>query len=745
MTGVQTCALPICIGSLFGAYNAVPKAEGGIIGYKEGGEVGYADGGVMDLADFNFAKPSNKAAVDYQMKQAQQGLPTMIPFSTLRALDTEFKRLQQAPAGSPQTTVAQDLAMQVLAQSRPQSMGQGLGSLPAPNFDQEETFSAANGGIIAFAKGGNEGEPKITESDLDALRMVESNGDPNAVSNRNAMGEFQIIPTTAASPGFGIKPIDINDPSQHRGFAQDYLQTALNRYGGDKDKAFASYNAGIPAVDKAIKKAAKAGDETQWMNYLPEETRNYVPKIKSQLASSMKPDFVAKPEGIASQILSAATGSRPAYGAENAPSSTSDEQPESAIGAWFRRQKGADKYIAEERARQEALQNMYKSIVPFYEAVTPTQRRERDADYEKYRQQSMQYSGIATPSQADLSRAGEIATAPVEISPERLAELKRQKAAGEGRWKTTTPAVTLSPEDAAQNERELARTAKTAPASKPNLTAPASKPNFLDQVQQELFNNLKSDTVMSRDEYDRRMDNIAKKYGVDPESTKQFFDNQAKSLTDQVAQARKDRNVNLWMAAAQGFFAMAGGMSPYAFKNFADGMGVGTKQATAALNEFNKEQSEINKAQRELAKLQLIDRREMSKAEQDREVKYEKMVADHRDRQAKTLSTLFVGGTQREATQAQNAVANELKRQNLERQKIADYDDALRDLEKTTEMGLLRIQANDKDPAKARDAQNKIDTKIRELKRIHGIQSGTASFGFDPSAISAELARRGVK
>ena len=269
--------------------------------------------------------------------------------------------------------------------------------------------------------------------------------------------------------------------------------------------------------------------------------------------------------------------------------------------------------------------------------------------------------------------------------------------------------------------------------------------NFLDQVQQELFNNLKSDTVMSRDEYDRRMDNIAKKYGVDPESTKQFFDNQAKSLTDQVAQARKDRNVNLWMAAAQGFFAMAGGMSPYAFKNFADGMGVGTKQATAALNEFNKEQSEINKAQRELAKLQLIDRREMSKAEQDREVKYEKMVADHRDRQAKTLSTLFVGGTQREATQAQNAVANELKRQNLERQKIADYDDALRDLEKTTEMGLLRIQANDKDPAKARDAQNKIDTKIRELKRIHGIQSGTASFGFDPSAISAELARRGVK
>ena len=49
------------IGSLFGAYNAANKAEGGIIGYKEGGEVGYADGGVMDLADFNFAKPSNKA------------------------------------------------------------------------------------------------------------------------------------------------------------------------------------------------------------------------------------------------------------------------------------------------------------------------------------------------------------------------------------------------------------------------------------------------------------------------------------------------------------------------------------------------------------------------------------------------------------------------------------------------------------------------------------------------------------
>jgi hypothetical protein len=59
------------------------------------------------------------------------------------------------------------------------------------------------------------------------------------------------------------------------------------------------------------------------------------------------------------------------------------------------------------------------------------------------------------------------------------------------------------------------------------------------------------------------------------------------------------------MSAANAFFAIAGGMSPSAMKNFADGLGVGTKQMTGALQDYRNTGREINKAQRELDKLQL--------------------------------------------------------------------------------------------------------------------------------------------
>ena len=51
----------------------------------------------------------------------------------------------------------------------------------------------------------------------------------------------------------------------------------------------------------------------------------------------------------------------------------------------------------------------------------------------------------------------------------------------------------------------------------------------------------------------------------------------------------------------------------------------------------------------------------------------------------------------------------------------------------------------DKDPAKAKAAQDRINAEETRLKKELGIEDDTVSSGFDPSAISAELARRGVK
>lgn len=158
----QIAGLGLGLGAL-GQSGLFGKKEGGEIkGYKGGGKVGYADGGLPQLAgmDVDMADPTTELGVKSQLQKAQMGQQPVVPLQTLMELQEGIQRLH-TPAAQPQTTtVAQDLARQVLAQTQPQD--QGLATLPAPNLDQEQTFSAARGGIIAFA---NRGEVPNVDDD----------------------------------------------------------------------------------------------------------------------------------------------------------------------------------------------------------------------------------------------------------------------------------------------------------------------------------------------------------------------------------------------------------------------------------------------------------------------------------------------------------------------------------------------------------------------------------------------------
>ena len=95
---------------------------------------------------------------------------------------------------------------------------------------------------------------------LDAIKYQESRsklypdgGDPNATSEAGAQGPYQIMPKTAAQPGFGVNPIapgDMRDETKSREFARQYMQAMLQRYGGNVDKALAAYNGGPGRADK---------------------------------------------------------------------------------------------------------------------------------------------------------------------------------------------------------------------------------------------------------------------------------------------------------------------------------------------------------------------------------------------------------------------------------------------------------------------------------------------------------------
>jgi hypothetical protein len=97
----------------------------------------------------------------------------------------------------------------------------------------------------------------------------ESGFNPNARSSAGAVGIAQFEPSTAA--GLGINPYD---PIASLYGAARYMARLDNSYGGDYAKALAAYNAGPPAVTRAVNSGG-----ANWLAYMPLETQRYVRAI----------------------------------------------------------------------------------------------------------------------------------------------------------------------------------------------------------------------------------------------------------------------------------------------------------------------------------------------------------------------------------------------------------------------------------------------------------------------------------
>ncbi|SFX17712.1 lytic transglycosylase domain-containing protein [Pantoea ananatis] len=112
---------------------------------------------------------------------------------------------------------------------------------------------------------------RLPEGLLRSVAIAESSGDPMAMSGAGAEGLFQLMPGTARD--LGLRNGEAFDPMKSAQAAAKYLSQLLKSNGGDLSKALASYNWGIGNVQK------------HGMALLPEETRNYIPRVMSNMPS----------------------------------------------------------------------------------------------------------------------------------------------------------------------------------------------------------------------------------------------------------------------------------------------------------------------------------------------------------------------------------------------------------------------------------------------------------------------------
>jgi hypothetical protein len=138
--------------------------------------------------------------------------------------------------------------------------------------------------------------PELNQA-MDALYNTESNdtqvrpdGSP-VMSPAGAIGAAQIMPKTGPEAA-KLAGLDWNeekykyDKDYNKALGKAYFENQLKKF-GDYDKAFAAYNAGPNALQRAMAKASITGGD--WKRHLPKETQDYIKKNLSKMNTSRSP------------------------------------------------------------------------------------------------------------------------------------------------------------------------------------------------------------------------------------------------------------------------------------------------------------------------------------------------------------------------------------------------------------------------------------------------------------------------
>lgn len=94
-------------------------------------------------------------------------------------------------------------------------------------------------------------------------------------SPKGAMFAAQVMPATAAQPGFGVRPAQAQTAEEYNRVGQEYYQALLRKYNGNEQLAAAAYNMGPGAVDQNLARNQGQFNVAQ----APRETQGYLGKV----------------------------------------------------------------------------------------------------------------------------------------------------------------------------------------------------------------------------------------------------------------------------------------------------------------------------------------------------------------------------------------------------------------------------------------------------------------------------------
>lgn len=250
--------------------------------------------GALELAKGKLGLMQQYQATNYYRKMA--GLPEMALPDFLKSTATS------APTGSSAKAFGVSSQGSLTPPDNPDAT-QPVQPITTPEPTAPAPISTpASQGIL-----GQPVTPAVTQT-------VESNNNPNAVSSAGARGLMQVMPSTAANPGFGVKPAQNDTPEENQRVGTDYQTALVQHYNGNQLYAAVAYNWGPGNTDHWLAKGGKYAD-------LPQETKDYLGKLAVTSAHGNTAQPPAQPMPVA-----------PSAGPTSAP--PPDENPVNPALAW---------------------------------------------------------------------------------------------------------------------------------------------------------------------------------------------------------------------------------------------------------------------------------------------------------------------------------------------------------------------------------------------------------------------------